>query len=198
MSEHYYTAYPTSESRTRAFSVQIRGVDLRFHTDSGLFSKAALDEGTRILIEFLPELTGHVLDMGCGWGAIGTAIAAAMPQTLVTMTDINERAVSLARTNLTLNHVTADVFCGDGFLPVAGRAFSAVVMNPPIRAGKEVMYGLFREARSYLIPGGSLYLVIRKKQGADSAFRFLNGVFQSVRVMKKSGGYAVIEAATAP
>ena len=103
MNQHYYTPRPDTPHDIRTHRVRVRGLDLCFRTDSGVFSKGGLDEGTRILIENLPPLTGRVLDMGCGWGGLGIPMALLNPQASFLLTDINERAAGLARENAKAN-----------------------------------------------------------------------------------------------
>jgi len=194
MSEHYYTNAPTSESDKRLFEGSFLGHQLKFYTDAGVFSKGELDKGTALLLSQLPPLSGAALDLGCGWGAIGVTLLKENPRLQVTMVDINERAVMLAKENLHLNGVSARVLQSDGFLKIEADMFDAIVTNPPIRAGKQVIYALFEKSRSHLKDGGSLYMVIRKQQGADSAIKFLKTIYAQVTVLKKSGGFDIIRA----
>ena len=191
MSEHYYTENPASAHDERTVRVTALGNALTFTTDAGVFSRDGLDRGTEVLLEALPALSGRVLDLGCGWGAVGVALGKKDPALRIVMTDINRRAVELARRNLAANGVAAEVVQGDGFESVTG-TFDAIVANPPIRAGKAVIYGLFREARERLVPGGALYIVIRKQQGAPSALKFLKEVYGEAEILDRSGGFHVI------
>ena len=193
MSEHYYTENPQSAHDERLIEVRALGNVLRFTTDAGVFSRDGLDRGTEVLLNALPELTGRVLDLGCGWGAVGVALGAKCPGLEIVMTDVNTRAVELSRRNLVQNGVRAEVLQGDGFAPVTG-TFDAIVTNPPIRAGKAVIYGLFDRARDFLNPGGRLYVVIRKQQGAPSALKHLKERYKTAGVIDRGGGFWVIEA----
>ena len=193
MSEHYYTEKPTSAHDERQVAVRALGGDLRFITDAGVFSRDGLDRGTEVLQNALPPLSGRVLDLGCGWGAVGVALGKQYPALEIVMTDINRRAVELARRNLAQNGVQAEVVQGDGFASVTG-AFDAILTNPPIRAGKAVIYGLFADARAHLKPGGALYIVIRKQQGAPSALKYLREIYAEAEVIDRSGGFHVIRA----
>ncbi len=193
MSEHYYTENPRSAHDERQIEVKALGRTLRFTTDAGVFSRDGLDRGTEVLLNALPELEGRVLDLGCGWGAVGVSLGAKDPGLEIVMTDLNARAVELARRNLLQNGVRAEVLQGDGFAPVTG-TFDAIVTNPPIRAGKAVIYGLFDRARDFLNPGGSLYVVIRKQQGAPSALRHLQEQYKTAGVVERGGGFWVIRA----
>ena len=107
------------------------------------------------------------------------------------MADVNERALGLAVRNTAANGMHAEALLSDGFERVEG-LFDAVITNPPIRAGKAVIYKMFEDARAHLVPGGALYLVIRKQQGAPSALKFLKGLYESAEVVSRDGGYWVI------
>ena len=139
MTEQYYTANPTSESKPVPCAFPYRGHGLNFMTDAGVFSKGELDVGSRLLLDALPALTGDVLDLGCGWGAIGVAIAKAYPECRVVMADVNHRALDLSRQNLERNHAKAECLESDGMANLMDRRFDAVITNPPIRAGKQVI-----------------------------------------------------------
>lgn len=193
MPDHYYTPTPTSAHDERTVAFEILGHRLAFVTDAGVFSRDGLDKGTEALLNALPPLKGRVLDLGCGWGAVGVALAVNDPALDIVMTDVNARAVDLARRNLAANRARAAVVQGDGFESVEG-TFDAIVTNPPIRAGKAVVYGLFDAARERLNPGGALYAVIRKQQGAPSALKYLQQIFDEAQIIDRSGGFHVIRA----
>ena len=147
------------------------------------------------MLEALPEeMSGEILDLGSGWGVIGISIAKKWPETKVTLADVNTRALDLSRENAKRNR--AEVACveSDGMAALAGRTFDAVVTNPPIRAGKQVIYQMFADAANALKPGGALYLVIRKQQGAESCMKYLQTIYDSVEKIDKSGGFWVIQA----
>ena len=193
MPDHYYTENPNSAHDERRIALRALGNDLTFVTDAGVFSRDGLDRGTEVLLEALPPLEGRVLDLGCGWGAVGVALGKRYPALDIVMTDINSRAVELARRNLAENGVTAAVLRGDGFEAVEGR-FDAIVTNPPIRAGKAVIYGLFARARDYLEPDGALYVVIRKQQGAPSALKYLKEIYSRAETVDRASGFHVLRA----
>jgi 16S rRNA (guanine1207-N2)-methyltransferase len=193
MPDHYYTENPNSAHDERRIALRALGNDLTFVTDAGVFSRDGLDRGTEVLLEALPPLEGRVLDLGCGWGAVGVALGKRYPALDIVMTDINSRAVELARRNLAENGVTAAVLQGDGFDAVEGR-FDTIVTNPPIRAGKAVIYGLFARARDYLEPDGALYVVIRKQQGAPSALKYLKEIYSRAETVDRASGFHVLRA----
>lgn len=194
MNDQYYTADPSSESKPVPCAFPYRGHGMNFMTDAGVFSKGELDQGTRLLLDALPALSGDVLDLGCGWGAIGVSVARANPGCRMVMADVNRRALQLSRDNLERNHTTAEVIESDGMAQVLDRTFDAVITNPPIRAGKQVIYKMFADAAAHLNQGGALYLVIRKQQGAESCVKYLKTLFGQVEKLDKSGGFWVLKA----
>ena len=192
MTEYYYTSAPTSEHEERHFNHVFAGKVLRFQTDAGVFSKQHIDPGSELLCKALPgDLSGRVLDMGCGWGAMTILTLAKCPGCEVTMADVNERALELAKENVAANRMQAKAILSDGFENVEGE-FEAVMTNPPIRAGKAVIYKMFEDAKEHLVPGGVLYLVIRKQQGAPSALKFLKELYGKAEVIERDGGYWII------
>ena len=195
MNDHYYTRTPQSASRPAECTFSYRGIDLVFTTDAGVFSRGEVDTGTRLLLEALPEeMSGDILDLGCGWGVIGITVAKKWPACRVTMADVNLRALELSRENAKKNR--ADVVCAesDGMAAFEGKAFDAVITNPPIRAGKQVIYKMFADAAKCLKPEGALYLVIRKQQGAESCVKYLQTIYAGVEKLDKSGGFWVLKA----
>lgn len=191
MPDYYYTQEPASAHKERSITARALGLTLSFETDAGVFSKNELDPGSRLLIESMGALSGRVLDLGCGWGPVGTFLSLANPQAQLVMSDVNERALDLARRNLKNNGAKAEVVASDGFAALEG-AFDHVVTNPPIRAGKALIYGLFDTAHERLREGGALTIVIRKQQGAPSALKHLQETFGNAEVIAKGGGYWII------
>ena len=191
MTEHYYTNNPDLAHDEHPVTFIALGNEITCTTDAGVFSRDGLDMGTRILLEALPALRGRILDLGCGWGPVGVALGKKYPNAEILMTDVNERAVALAAENCAANGVhNARTRVSDGFADING-AFSAIVLNPPIRAGKAVIYGLFDAARAHLTEDGALYIVIRKQQGAESAQRYLQGIYRDVARIARDKGYWV-------
>lgn len=192
MPEHYYTNTPTSEHEERSFRAVFAGKVLAFDTDAGVFSKQHVDPGSELLCKSLPDdLGGDILDMGCGWGAMTVMTLARFPKASMTMADVNERALGLAVSNVEKNRMQAKAVLSDGFEKIEG-LFDAVITNPPIRAGKAVIYKMFEDAKAHLREGGSLYLVIRKQQGAPSALKFLKELYRKAEVIERDGGYWII------
>ncbi|MBB6451447.1 16S rRNA (guanine1207-N2)-methyltransferase [Geomicrobium halophilum] len=197
MLEHYYNEQPQVQSDEQAFETSIRNDKFSFTSDRGVFAKGGIDFGSRLLIEAFvePDIYGQILDMGCGYGPIGIALAKITGRD-VTMTDINERAVQLAEKNITQNNapwvrvVAGDLYSGLG----NDERFAVIVTNPPIRAGKAVVHRMISEAGNYLLADGSLWMVIQKKQGAPSAKKKLQELYEEVNVVEKDKGYYVFKA----
>lgn len=193
MNDHYFTAQPSARTDERTHEYTALGHAFCVTTDAGVFSKGGLDDGSRIMLAALPALSGRVLDLGCGWGAMGLALAKANPAAQFVLSDVNARAVELARRNLAAAGIAnAEVFVSDGLSQLEG-TFDVVVTNPPIRAGKQVIYRLFEQSHARLNEGGALYVVIRKQQGAPSAEKFLVALFGHARMIAREKGYWIIE-----
>ncbi|MFH1881016.1 MAG: methyltransferase [Bacillota bacterium] len=193
MADHYFTEMPESPHKPMRFQAEYRGHSFTFQTDSGVFSRTAIDRGSRELLDALPDgMIGDVLDMGCGYGTLGVCLKKHNPGCRLLMADINARAVALAAENAAQNGVSAEVLQSNGFEALADRTFDLIVLNPPIRAGKQVVYRMFSHAARALREGGALMLVIRRQQGAPSAAAALRALFQSVHILSKKGGYWVI------
>lgn len=193
MSEHYYTASPQSDEERKKIQAVLRDTRFVFWTAASVFSREYVDYGSRLLIETLDVPPGaRVLDVGCGYGPIGIAIAKTVADVRVDMVDINERAVALAQENAAANGVAdrVRVFVSDGYAQVDG-VYDVIVTNPPIRAGKDVVYAIFAGAKEHLVPGGSLWVVIHKKQGAPSAERKLAELYGTVERVARKKGYHV-------
>lgn len=195
MNDHYYTRVPSSESRPVPCTFTWRGTEMNFLTDAGVFSKGELDTGTKVLLDALPEeLSGELLDLGCGWGAIGVTLKKRYPAASLTLSDVNLRALGLAAENARRNGVTVECLESDGLVSLKGHQFDRIITNPPIRAGKQAIYQMFADAASCLRKGGVLDLVIRKQQGAESCMKYLQTLFSHVEKLDRSAGFWVLEA----
>lgn len=193
MADHYFTENPESAHKPLRFQAEYRGRSFTFQTDSGVFSRTEIDRGSHILLQALPDsITGDVLDMGCGYGVLGICIGKLNPGCRVTMADVNTRALALSAENAAANGVAVQTLQSDGFAQLKSRRFDFIVTNPPIRAGKRVIYAMFADAAAALHDTGALLLVIRKQQGAPSAVTALRDLFQTVEVVEKKSGYWVI------
>ncbi|WP_200961520.1 class I SAM-dependent methyltransferase [Paenibacillus sp. Soil522] len=196
MSNHYYSQSPEVKHNRQVHEVFLRGFSFRFMTDAGVFSKSGVDYGSQVLIDALKlDADAKVLDVGCGYGPIGLTAAKLAENGLVTMIDINERAVELSRENAKLNKISnVNVLQSDLYEAVKHLKFDTIVTNPPIRAGKAVVHRIFEEGYELLEQGGSMWVVIQKKQGAPSAQAKLESLFEGVEEVTKDKGYRIFRA----
>lgn len=194
---HYYDSDPQSASKIRDISFDINGKTINLKSDNGVFSKNRVDEGSLAFLKvLLPlNLTGKILDLGCGYGTIGLTIAIFKPAARVILADINTRALALCKQNAELLGLSQRVTClqSDIFENIEG-TYDSIVINPPIRAGKKVTYSMYEGSYSRLIDGGSLYVVIRKNQGGPSASKYIESIFGNVTLLKKDKGYYIYQA----
>jgi len=194
--DHYFTPRPSASGKRRTFALTLRGHQVRLITEAGVFSRQRVDPGTRLLIEHMEvNSTDRFLDLGCGYGVVGIVAAILAPQGHITLVDINERAVQLARANLRANNIeNAAVYCGDGFSPLPDQTFDVIALNPPIRAGLKVVHRLIEESRDHLTPAGCFYLVGRTKQGVVRLAQKMSLVFGDAGELGKRGGYRLYRA----
>ena len=193
--DHYYSANPESESNEREIKYELKDKKFKFISDNGVFSKEHVDFATDFMLRTIIDdnIEGKVLDMGCGYGVIGITVSSLCTGvSSVTLCDINNRAIDLATRNAERNGVeNAKIFASDGFENVEER-FDIIITNPPIRAGKTVIYKMYEAAKEHLNNGGRFYLVINKKHGAPSTINHLNELFDEVEVLDKKAGFNVI------
>jgi 16S rRNA G1207 methylase RsmC len=148
--------------RDIVFEAELGGRTLRLHSTWGLFSPRELDEGTRLLLERLEvDPDADCLDLGCGYGAIGLALAALAPQGQTLLVDKDFIAVDYANGNARRNDLAnARAILSNGFDQVPrGRRFDLIASNIPAKVGKELLALLLHDARDRLKPGGRLYVV---------------------------------------
>ena len=197
---HYYDPNPQSASKIRDISFEIYGKKISLKSDNGVFSKNRVDEGSFAFLKvLLPlNLAGKILDLGCGYGTIGLTIAMFSEDARVTLADINSRALALCKENALELGLSQRVTClqSDIFENIEG-TYDSIVVNPPIRAGKKVTWSMYEGSYQRLIDGGSLYIVIRKNQGAPSASKFIESIFGNITLLKKDKGYYIYQATKA-
>lgn len=193
--EHYFSRMPESKDRFGLVRTSLKGRDFEFLTSSSVFSKRQVDLGTRVLVEamVLPSV-GCVFDVGCGYGVVGIVAAALNPGLRVVMSDVNMRAVHLARRNLELNRVfrNAEVRFGSCYEPVDGLKFDCVLSNPPVSAGMDTVRSIISGSKGVLALEGSFQMVIRSKIGAKVLPEFFEETFGNCSVVGRESGYRVL------
>ena len=192
--EHYFTSHPKSKPHYGLVRTNLRGKHFEFLTASGVFSRRRVDLGTRLLIEsmVLPE-RGYVLDMGCGYGAVGITVAASNPCLYAILVDVNGRAVWLARQNVEKNGVgNAEVRHGYLYEPVEELVFDCVLSNPPVSAGMEMIKALIREAPEHMSRNALFQMVVRSKIGGKRLRFIFEEAFGNVDVLSRESGYRVL------
>lgn len=192
--DHYFSADPSVEFQRTPVRASVWGHDLELTSGSGVFAQGRLDKGTEVLLRATePPTGGRVLDLGCGYGVIGLAIAAAVPEAVVTAIDVNQRAVLLARENAEKLDV-ADRFTALTPDEVPEDAtYDEIWSNPPIRIGKAALHELLLRWLPRLAPGGRAVMVVGKNLGADSLQRWLTEQGYPTERLSSAKGFRVLE-----
>lgn len=191
---HYFTNEENLKSEIEKVIAEINGIPFYFYTDNGVFSKGELDFGTELLLKnFKYDNPNNktLLDIGCGCGPIG--IYASHLGFAVDMSDVNKRAIHLSKMSLKEQGLNANVFESDAYKNITNK-YDYIVSNPPIRVGKEKLYEIVMNAKEHLKDGGSLWIVVRKQQGAESMLRDMKNAYKIVEVIAKKKGFFIIKA----
>ena len=192
MSEHYYTEYPTSQIKERSFQQIIKNAELSLTSVSGVFSHdSKVDRASELLIETFRPSGRTVLDLGCGYGAVGLFLKALYRNQTVCLSDINERAVDYSMLNASKNHLEIKAVKSDLFSALEGITFDDIVTNPPLAAGKKTITKLINEAFDHLNINGALWLVAYHNKGGSTLRGIMKNRFGNAEDMEKSGGIRV-------
>jgi 16S rRNA (guanine1207-N2)-methyltransferase len=192
--EHYFSADPSVPFKRAPVTASVWGHSLAMTSGSGVFAQGRVDIGTSVLFrETSPPAGGRILDLGCGYGVIGLAIAAAVPDATVTGVDVNERAVLLANENAAALGLT-DRYAArrPGDVP-ADATYDEVWSNPPIRIGKAALHDLLLAWLPRLVPGGRAVMVVGKNLGADSLQRWLGSEGYPTERIASAKGFRVLK-----
>ncbi len=189
---HYFTNEQLP-SNVQKKIININEKSYSFYTDNGVFSKKGLDYGSRSLIMSLlnENISGDVLDLGCGYGVIGIVLASFFDIN-VDMVDVNLRAIHLAKRNIKENKVSNVTSFYSNIYDDVIKKYDFIVTNPPIRAGKETLYKFLLGAKEFLKPGGALYFVINKDQGAKSLYEEFSKNCK-MEILSKNKGFFVFK-----
>lgn len=189
----YFDNDKSIKSNKKLISFNFDNKKYNIYSDNGVFSKDRFDYGTRVLLDSINinELSGNVLDLGCGIGVVGVILGTINKNINIDMVDVNERAISLAKENISLNEVNADVFISDVYSNV-NKKYDYIITNPPIRAGKEVIRKFLLGGYDYLNDNGILYFVMRKDHGVKSMIKELENKYK-VSVVNKDKGFYVVK-----
>ena len=200
MDDHYFSADPAVAFRRTPVTAHVWGHDLEVVTGSGVFAQGRLDTGTAVLFREArpPDRRGSFLDLGCGYGVIGLALARSVPGATVWAVDVNERALLLAAENATAmglaeryNAVAPDRVPEDV-------VFDEIWSNPPIRVGKQALHGLLLRWLPRLAPDGRAVMVVGKNLGADSLQRWLGDQGFPTERLASAKGFRVLESRREP
>ena len=194
MTDHYFSADPDTPFERESFTAEVWGHELALESGAGVFSRGHLDHATAVLLRELdPPAQGQFLDLGCGYGVIGLAIARAVPLANVTGVDVNERAIALANENArTAGLDSRFVACTPEQVP-GNQVFDEIWSNPPIRIGKEALHELLLTWLPRLAPGGRMVMVVGKNLGADSLQRWLTEQGWPTTRLASAKGFRVLE-----
>lgn len=191
--KHYFTDNTDLESSPEQFVFRYRGYDFLFTSDIGVFSKSMIDYGSRVLLDcFEKNDEQSLLDVGCGYGTFGICLKKVFPEVKVDMIDVNDRALQLAKSNAKNNQVDVHVYKSSVYDDVT-EMYDVIVSNPPVRAGKKIVMSILSGAYEHLNHGGSLWIVLQKKQGAPSAKKKMTEVFGNCEVIKRDKGYYILK-----
>ena len=197
----YYDSEPTTESNKRVITYSQHGVNFEFTTDTDVFSKTQVDFGTDLMLGAVIRdvkdrnaKVGSILDLGCGYGVVGIVMKSVFKGAAVTCVDKNSRAVGLAKENAKLNGTPIkDCLVSDclSALPEE-EMFDLVITNPPVRAGKDVVFAFYEQSYEHMNEGAAIYVVLQRKQGAPSTEKKLNELFGNVETVDIKAGYRVM------
>lgn len=198
-SGHYFDPSPRAGSARRTIELSLPDLHAELITDRAVFSPGAIDTGTKLLLVegATPPDSGHLLDVGCGYGPIALTLARRAPAATVWAVDVNERARDLCRENAArLGLPNVEVRAPDD-VP-AQIAFDGIWSNPPIRIGKAALHELLTTWLDRLADGASAELVVQRHLGADSLARWLGEQGWEVERRRSRAGFRLLDVRRIP
>ena len=195
---HYFSEKPEIKSEKKRIKYTIQNKKFEFITDNGVFSKSKVDFGTDLMLnEFLKKNRGlevekiKILDIGCGYGVVSVILKSFYPEISITLSDVNERALELSEENLKKYGINDyHIIKSDAFEKITEK-FNVILSNPPIRAGKDIIFKIYSEAYEHLNENGKFYCVIQTKHGAKSTQKKLIEIFGNCDTVTIDGGYRI-------
>jgi 16S rRNA (guanine1207-N2)-methyltransferase len=194
VSSQYFAEQPAAPHRPGTVHVVLPDLHLTLATDSGVFSPARLDPGTRLLLDTAPPppAGGDLLDLGCGYGPLALTLAARSPGARVWGVDTNRRALDLCAGNAGAAGL-ANVRCAGPADPALPGEFALIWSNPPIRIGKPALHDLLATWLGRLAAGAPAYLVVQRNLGSDSLQRWLTEAGWDTSRFAAQAGYRVLQ-----
>lgn len=194
----YFATDPTAKHDEHIIDYHVDGIDLKFNTDAGVFSKMRVDYGSGVLIKAMKDISfpkANILDVGTGYGPIGLFAAKFWPNQEVDMIDVNERGLNLARENAKVNNIeNVNIYASNCYEQIDNdKKFGLILTNPPIRAGKKVVNEILIGANAHLVSGGVLLVVIQKKQGEPSARKNMINTYGNCEILTRDKGYYILK-----
>lgn len=185
--------YLNSLRKDLRFSDTLAGKELQFQTTWGLFSPREIDEGTHLLLKHMNVNSGdYCLDLGCGYGPVGLAMAAQAPEGKTFLLDKDFVAVEYSNKNAELNGLSnAQAVLSNGFNQVdKSQSYDVIASNIPAKVGKELLTLLLHDAKDLLKPGGQFYVVTVNGLRMFMKRNF-NEVFGNYKKLKQGSHYTV-------
>ena len=195
---HYFSEKPEIKSEKKRIKYTIQNKKFEFITDNGVFSKSKVDFGTDLMLnEFLKKNRGlevekiKILDIGCGYGVVSVVLKSFYPEISFTLSDVNERALELSEENLKKYGISDYHIIKSSAFEKITEKFDVILSNPPIRAGKDIIFKIYSEAYEHLNENGEFYCVIQTKHGAKSTQKKLMEIFGNCDTVTIDGGYRI-------
>lgn len=189
----YFSNDKNIKNEDISLNYTFKGKELHFISNAGIFSKNRIDFGTNLLLNSIELKGNRILDLGCGYGIVGVSVASVNNKYNVLSVDVNERAVEITNQNYKNNSIRNGKAIVNNAYRTLKEKFDMIITNPPIRAGKEVVYEMVLGGINHLNDEGEIWVVIRKDKGGLSLFKQMEEVYKNVQIINKKSGYLIIK-----